>query len=139
MSNMLNTILENIDTATAIVTALSALVILLVREYVKIRKIIATKGALDELNKIIAPYSAEAVKSPATVLSGLTQKPVDGSKLDLTKKENKAIIVAQASYEQAVSEKPTILKKLGIDSAADVLPFVDVLYKSIIKPIAKKM
>lgn len=139
MSNILNTILENIDTATAIVTALSALVILLVREYVKIRKIIATKGALDELNKIIAPFSAEAVKSPTTVLSGLTQRPMDGSKLDLTKKENKAIIVAQASYEQAVSEKPTILKKLGINSAADVLPFVDVLYKSIIKPIAKKM
>jgi hypothetical protein len=36
--------------------------------------------------------------------------------------EGKALIVAAKAFEQAKAEKPSILKRLGIKSAADMIP-----------------
>jgi hypothetical protein len=51
--------------------------------------------------------------------------------------EGKALIVGQAAIEKAQKENPRLLKKLGINSAADAVPLVSSLYK-LIKPLVKK-
>lgn len=137
---MFDAILTNIDKMQAIVVGISALlgaivtlVITGIREYKRIRKEIAT----EEFKEIAAPFSKVAETEPMKVLANLVKPPVDYLPTIANSNEGKALIVGQAAIEQAQKEKPSILKKLGINSAADAVPIVSSLYK-LIKPLVKK-
>lgn len=137
---MFDAILSNIDKMQAIVVALSALigaivtlVITSIREYKRIRKEIAA----EEFKEIAAPFSKIAETQPMKVLETLNNPPVDKSPMIANSNEGKALIVGQAAIEKAQKEKPSLLKKLGINSAADAVPLVSSLYK-LIKPLVKK-
>ena len=137
---MFDTILSNIDKMQAIVVALSALigaivtlVITGIREYKRIKKEIAA----EEFKEIAAPFSKIAETQPMKVLETLNNPPVDKSPMIANSNEGKALIVGQAAIEKAQKENPRLLKKLGINSAADAVPLVSSLYK-LIKPLVKK-
>ena len=134
---MFDTILSNIDKMQAIIVALSALigaivtlVITCIREYKRIRKEIAA----EEFKEIAAPFCKIAETEPMKVLENLIKPPVDSLPSIANSNEGKALIVAQATIEKA---NPKILKKLGINSAADAVPLVSSMYK-LIKPLVKK-
>ena len=137
---MFDTILSNIDKMQAIVAGMSALigaivtlVITGIREYKRIRREIAA----EEFKEIAAPFSKIAETEPMKVLANLINPPVDDSPLIANSNEGKALIVSQAAIEKAQKDKPSLLKKLGINSAADAVPIVSSLYK-LIKPLVKK-
>ncbi len=137
---MFDAILSNIDKMQAIIVALSALigaiatlVITSIREYKRIRKEIAA----EEFKEIAAPFSKIAETQPMKVLETLNNPPVDKSPMIANSNEGKALIVGQAAIEKAQKENPRLLKKLGINSAADAVPLVSSLYK-LIKPLVKK-
>ena len=137
---MFDTILSNIDKMQAIVGGISALigaivtlVITSIREYKRIRKEIAA----EEFKELAAPFSKIAETEPLKVLANLITPPVADSPLIANSNEGKALIVGQAAIEKAQKEKPSILKKLDINSAADAVPLVSSLYK-LIKPLVKK-
>lgn len=137
---MFDAILSNIDKMQAIVVALSALigaivtlVITCIREYKRIKKEIAA----EEFKEIAAPFCKIAETQPMKVLETLNNPPVDKSPMIANSNEGKALIVGQAAIEKAQKEKPSLLKKLGINSAADAVPLVSSLYK-LIKPLVKK-
>jgi hypothetical protein len=137
---MFDAILSNIDKMQAIIVALSALigaivtlVITCIREYKRIRKEIAA----EEFKEIAAPFCKIAETQPMKVLETLINPPVDNSPMIANSNEGKALIVGQAAIEKAQIKKPSILKKLGINSAADAVPLVSSLYK-LIKPLVKK-
>ncbi|MDD2314416.1 MAG: hypothetical protein PHX12_06070 [Proteiniphilum sp.] len=137
---MFDTILSNIDKMQAIIVALSALigaivtlVITGIREYKRIRKEIAA----EEFKEIAAPFSKVAETQPMKVLANLINPPIDSLPTIANSNEGKALIVGQAAIEKAQKEKPSLLKKLGINSAADAVPLVSSLYK-LIKPLVKK-
>lgn len=137
---MFDAILSNIDKMQAIVVALSALigaivtlVITSIREYKRIKKEIAA----EEFKEIAAPFSKIAETQPMKVLETLNNPPVDKSPMIANSNEGKALIVGQAAIEKAQKEKPSLLKRLGINSAADAVPLVSSLYK-LIKPLVKK-
>ena len=137
---MFDTILSNIDKMQAIVAGMSALigaivtlVITSIREYKRIRKEIAA----EEFKEIAAPFSKIAETEPMKVLANLINPPVDCLPTIANSNEGKALIVGQAAIEKAQKEKPSILKKLGINSAADAVPLVSSLYK-LVKPLVKK-
>ena len=137
---MFDAILSNIDKMQAIVVALSALigaivtlVITSIREYKRIKKEIAA----EEFKEIAAPFSKIAETQPMKVLETLNNPPVDKSPMIANSNEGKALIVGQAAIEKAQKENPRLLKKLGINSAADAVPLVSSMYK-LIKPLVKK-
>ena len=137
---MFDTILSNIDKMQAIIVALSALigaivtlVITGIREYKRIRKEIAA----EEFKEIAAPFSKVAETQPMKVLANLINPPIDSLPTIANSNEGKALIVGQAAIEKAQKEKPSLLKKLGINSAADAVPLVSSLYK-LIKPLVVK-
>ena len=137
---MFDTILSNIDKMQAIVAGMSALigaivtlVITSIREYKRIRKEIAA----EEFKEIAAPFSKIAETQPMKVLETLIKPPVDSLPSIANSNEGKALIVGQAAIEKAQQEKPSILKKLGINSAADAVPLVSSMYK-LVKPLVKK-
>lgn len=143
---MFDAILTNIDKMQAIVVGISALlgaivtlVITGIREYKRIRKEIAT----EEFKEIAAPFIGTAENSPLSVLNDLVNIPRTEHNIPLTQKtantnEGKALVVAQAAIEQAKDKKPSILKKLGINSALDAVPIISGLYQGIIKPALKR-
>lgn len=137
---MFDTILSNIDKMQAIVVAISALigaivtlVITGIREYKRIRKELAA----EEFKEIAAPFSKIAETQPMKVLENLINPPIDSFSSIANSNEGKALIVGQAAIEKAQKDKPSILKKLGINSAADAVPIISSLYK-LIKPLVKK-
>ena len=137
---MFDTILSNIDKMQAIVVGISALlgaivtlVITGIREYKRIRKELAA----EEFKEIAVPFSKIAETEPMKVLANLINPPVRRFPIIANSNEGKALIVGQAAIEKAQKEKPSILKKLGINSAADAVPLVSSLYK-LIKPLVKK-
>ena len=137
---MFDAILTNIDKMQAIVVSISALlgaivtlVITGIHEYKRIRKELAA----EEFKEIAAPSSKIAETEPMKVLANLITPPVDNLPTIANTNEGKALIVGQAAIEKAQKDKPSILKKLGINSAADAVPLVSSLYK-LIKPLVKK-
>jgi hypothetical protein len=141
MSNLLDLILENIDKATLIVLALAGLLTTVIVQYKKLRKLLAEK----DLAEIIAPISSEADTKPANILNSLINKPLSldstaqhVSNGQINSNEGKALIVAAKAFEQAKAEKPSILKRLGINSVSDMIPIVSGVYQSIVKPILKR-
>ena len=130
MENILNSILANIEVITAIVLAVSGLLATIIAEYNKIKKLLAT----EEFNKIAAPLISIAETNPIQILDNLASLPSQDIHSYVNTNEWKAMVVAQATIEKA---NPKILKKLGINSAADAVPLVSSLYK-LIKPLVKK-
>ena len=130
MENILNSILANIEVITAIVLAVSGLLATIIAEYNKIKKLLAT----EEFNKIAAPLISIAETNPVQILDKLANLPSPDIHSYVNTNEGKAMVVAQATIEKA---NPKILKKLGINSAADAVPLVSSLYKQI-KPLVKK-
>ena len=130
MENILNSILANIEVITAIVLAVSGLLATVIAEYKKIKKLLAT----EEFNKIAAPLISIAETNPVQILDKLANLPSPDIHSYVNTNEGKAMVVAQATIEKA---NPKILKKLGINSAADAVPLVSSLYK-LIKPLVKK-
>ena len=130
MENILNSILANIEVITAIVLAISGLLATIIAEYKKIKKLLAT----EEFNKIAAPLISIAETNPIQILDNLASLPSQDIHSYVNTNEGKAKVVAQATIEKA---NPKILKKLGINSAADAVPLVSSMYK-LIKPLVKK-
>ena len=130
MENILNSILANIEVITAIVLAVSGLLVTIIAEYKKIKKLLA----IEEFNKIAAPLISIAETNPIQILDNLASLPSQDIHSYVNTNEGKAKVVAQATIEKA---NPKILKKLGINSAADAVPLVSSLYK-LIKPLVKK-
>ena len=130
MENILNSILANIEVITAIVLAVSGLLATIIAEYKKIKKLLA----IEEFNKIAAPLISIAETNPIQILDNLASLPSQDIHSYVNTNEGKAKVVAQATIEKA---NPKILKKLGINSAADAVPLVSSLYK-LIKPLVKK-
>ena len=130
MENILNSILANIEVITAIILALSGLLATIIAEYKKIKKLLA----IEEFNKIAAPLISIAETNPIQILDNLASLPSPDIHSYVNTNEGKAMVVAQATIEKA---NPKILKKLGINSAADAVPLVSSLYK-LIKPLVKK-
>ena len=130
MENILNSILANIEVITAIVLAVSGLLATIIAEYKKIKKLLAT----EEFNKIAAPLISIAETNPIQILDNLASLPSQDIHSYVNTNEGKAKVVAQATIEKA---NPKILKKLGINSAADAVPLVSSMYK-LIKPLVKK-
>ena len=118
---------------SALIGAIVTLVITGIREYKRIRKEIAA----EEFKELAAPFSKIAETEPMKVLETLIKPPVDSLPSIANSNEGKALIVGQAAIEKAQKEKPSILKKLGINGAADAVPLVSSLYK-LIKPLVKK-
>jgi len=106
--------------------------------YLKIKKIIDKNEAKDDFAALAAPFIAENEYSPTGLLDKLINPPIANSPRIANSNAGKALIAAQASIEQAKKEKPTILKRLGIHSAADAVPIVTALYQNLLKPILKK-
>ncbi len=141
MLNIFEIILQNIDKATAVILALAGLITTIVIQYRKIVKLLAMK----ELEELTAPIAAIAETKPQEVLASIIDKPLH---LDssaglvsigtIQSNLSKAEIVGTAAYEKAKAEKPNILKRLGIKSAADMIPIVSTVYQSIVKPILKR-
>ena len=141
MTNIFDLILANIDKATAIVLALAALITTVIVQYKKLLKLIAEK----DMAAIISPIAAEADTKPLNILNSLVNKPISldatahaVSNVQINSNEGKALIVAAKAFETAKAEKPNILKRLGIKSAADMIPIVSTVYQSIVKPILKR-
>jgi len=130
MENILNSILANIEVITAIVLAVSGLLATIIAEYKKIKKLLA----IEEFNKIAAPLISIAETNPIQILDNLASLPSQDIHSYVNTNEGKAKVVAQATIEKA---NPKILKKLGINSAADAVPLVSSLYK-LVKPLVKK-
>jgi len=130
MENILNSILANIEIITAIVLAISGLLATIIAEYKKIKKLLA----IEEFNKIAAPLISIAETNPIQILDNLASLPSQDIHSYINTNEGKAKVVAQATIEKA---NPKILKKLGINSAADAVPLVSSLYK-LVKPLVKK-
>ena len=130
MENILNSILANIEVITAIVLAISGLLATIIAEYKKIKKLLA----IEEFNKIAAPLISIAETNPIQILDNLASLPSQDIHSYVNTNEGKAKVVAQATIEKA---NPKILKKLGINSAADAVPLVSSLYK-LVKPLVKK-
>ena len=130
MENILNSILANIEVITTIILAISGLLVTIIAEYKKIKKLLAT----EEFNKIAAPLISIAETNPIQILDNLASLPSQDIHSYVNTNEGKAKVVAQATIEKA---NPKILKKLGINSAADAVPLVSSLYK-LIKPLVKK-
>jgi hypothetical protein len=142
----MNNILDIITSTQAIIIAISALITTVVVEYLKIRKMLSQQGieeARKELEEMAAPFIGTAENNPLSVLNGLINIPRTEHNIPLTQKtantnEGKALVVAQAAIEQAKDKKPSILKKLGINSALDAVPIISGLYQGIIKPALKR-
>lgn len=133
MTNIFAAILNNIETATAIVIAIGALIATAINQYKQIKRMLAEK----EFMEIAAPFSEKVETKPLDVLNQLIRPPVDSLPSIANSNEGKALIVGQAAIEKAEKENPSILKRLGIHSAVDAVPLISSLYK-IIKPLVKK-
>jgi hypothetical protein len=60
------------------------------------------------------------------------------SQTAINSNDGKQLIVAAAAYEATKATKPKILRKLGIKSVNDMLPFVSLIYQGVVKPIIKR-
>jgi len=141
MSNLLDIILQNIDKITAIILALAALITTIIVQYKKLLKLLAEK----DIAAIISPIAAEAETKPMNILSSIINKPLEldataqaVSPTQINSNDGKALIVATKAFETAQAEKPNLLKRLGIKSAADMIPIVTTVYQGIVKPILKR-
>ena len=136
--NQLIAMFGNIET---LVSAASGAVIAAIVLDQKIKKMLAEKS----LEAIISPIAAEAETKPMQVLNTIVNKPLamDStaqavSQTAINSNDGKQLIVAAAAYEATKATKPKILRKLGIKSVNDMLPYVSLIYQGVVKPIIKR-
>jgi len=141
INEIINQLIAMFGNIQTLIGAASGAIIAGIVLYQKIKKMLAE----GDLNAIIAPIAAEAENKPLQVLNSIVNKPMelDGtanavSHAQVYSNEGKALIVATKAFETAKAEKPNILKKLGITSAADMIPIVSAAYQGIVKPIIKR-
>lgn len=131
MTNILNTILANIELATAIVAALVALGVAIAQGYKRIKaELNAAKSAI-ELAQAAVPLINMAESKPINLMSELVNKP-DYNIEQAYSNEGKNNIVAQALIER----EPSLLKKLKLKDVLQVGNFVSAVYTTV-KPIIK--
>ena len=125
----------------ALVAAASGAIVAAILLYQKIKKMLAEKS----LASIVAPIAAEAENKPMQVLNAIISKPIEldatahaVSQTTINSNDGKALIVAAKAFEIAKTDKPGVLKKLGINSVTDMIPFVSTIYQGIVKPIIKR-
>ena len=132
MENLLNMILRNIEIVTAIVVALSALIILIVKKYKEVMDMLKAK---EQLTQAAIPLIAGAKTDPMALAHTLVEKSlIETSKASLMLDEDstKKNIVAQALIER----EPKLLKKLKLKDLFQVGNFVSGVYQTV-KPIIK--
>ena len=141
INDFINQLIAMFGNIQTLIGAASGAVIAGIVLYQKIKKMLAE----NDLNAIITPIAAEAENKPLQVLNSIVNKPMelDGtanavSHAQVYSNEGKALIVAAKAFETVQAEKPSILKKLGITSAADMIPIVSAAYQGIVKPIIKR-
>ena len=128
MENILQTILNNIELVTAIVVAISGLVLLIVQKYKEIARALAEKELQTAANALIA----KAETAPKLLYGELLQKPTIHAGAFIDSNDGKNSIVTQALIEQ----KPSLLKKLKLKDALSVANWVSNAYQ-IVKPAIK--
>ena len=126
----------------SLITAAVSVIITAIAAY---KLIIEKWNARKTLESIVSPIAAEAENKPMSVLNSIINKPfeLDGtahavSQSTINSNEGKNLIVAAKAFETAKTEKPKVLKKLGINSVSDMIPLVSTIYQSIVKPIIKR-
>jgi len=132
MENLLNMVLRNIEIVTAIVVALSALVILVVKKY---KEVMAELKAEKALTEATLPYIGAAKTNPIALAQTLVNKDMtelSKASLELDEDATKKNIVAQALIER----EPKLLKKLKLKDLLQVGNFVSGVYQTV-KPIIK--
>ena len=133
----LGLLLVNIETLIGVAVGVAVAAIV---AYQKLKKLWAER----DLQAIVAPIAGKAENHAATLLHELVNKPafLDSaltavSKSDIESNVGKNAIVAATAYAEVKKEKPSLLKKLGINSVSDMIPIVSGIYGSIVKPIIK--
>ena len=126
-------------------TLITAAVSVIVTAIAAYKLIIEKLNARKTLESIVSPIAAEAENKPMSVLNAIINKPIEldatahaVSQSAINSNEGKSLIVAAKAFEVTKSEKPKILKKLGINSVTDMIPLVSTIYQGIVKPIIKR-
>lgn len=130
MTNLLDTILANLDKVMLIVTTISALAIAVIQAWKRIKQEIASE-ARAELREATAPLIAIAEDKPQVLLNQLVNAPLL-SAIETHSNEGKRNIVASALIER----EPKLLKKLKLNDLLSVANFVSGFYQ-VVKPIIK--
>lgn len=141
INDFINQLIAMFGNLETLISAASGAVIAAIVLYQKIKKMLAEKS----LEAIISPIAAEAENKPMQVLNTIINKPLamDStaqavSQTLINSNDGKQLIVAAAAYEATKATKPKILRKLGIKSVNDMLPFVSLIYQGVVKPIIKR-
>jgi hypothetical protein len=140
--NYINQIIALIGGVEALIAALVGAATAGIIAYQKLKKL----WAMRDLEQIAAPLMAIAETKPQAILDKIINKPahLDGSLTavslsDLTSNASKTEIVGTAAFEVAKKEKKSILNRLGINSAADMINLMPTIYQSVAKPIIKSL
>jgi hypothetical protein len=141
INDFINQLIAMFGNLETLISAASGAIIAAIVLYQKIKKILAEKS----LAAIISPIAAEAENKPELVLNSIVNKPLalDStaqavSQTAINSNDGKQLIVAAAAYEATKATNPKILRKLGIKSVNDMLPFVSLIYQGVVKPIIKR-
>jgi hypothetical protein len=141
VNDFINQLIAMFGNLETLISAASGAAIAAIVLYQKIKKMLAEKS----LEAIISPIAAEAENKPMQVLNSIVNKPLamDStaqavSQTAINSNDGKQLIVAAAAYETTKATKPKILRKLGIKSVNDMMPFVSLIYQGIVKPIIKR-
>jgi len=141
VNDFINQLIAMFGNLETLISAASGAAIAAIVLYQKIKKMLAEKS----LEAIISPIAAEAENKPMQVLNTIINKPLamDStaqavSQTLINSNDGKQLIVAAAAYEATKATKPKILRKLGIKSVNDMLPFVSLIYQGVVKPIIKR-
>ena len=142
INNLINQLIAMFGNIETLIGAATGAIVAAIILYQKIKTMLAEKS----LSAIISPIAAEAEHKPMDVLNSILIKPLslDGdvqavSQSMVKSNGGKELIVAAKAFEVTKRDKPSILKKLGINSVTDMLPFVSVIYQSVVKPIIRKL
>lgn len=145
MTNINELITQLVAMFGNIETLITAAVSVIVTAIAAYKLIIEKLNARKTLESIVSPIAAEAENKPMSVLNAIINKPfeLDGtahavSQSAINSNEGKSLIVAAKAFEIAKTDKPGVLKKLGINSVTDMIPFVSTIYQGIVKPIIKR-
>ena len=145
MNNINELITQLVAMFGNIETLITAAVSVIVTAIAAYKLVIEKWNARKTLESIVSPIAAEAENKPMSVLSSIINKPLelDGTAHPVSQglinsNEGKSLIVAAKAFETAKTEKPKLLKKLGITSVADMIPLVSTIYQGIVKPIIKR-
>lgn len=140
----MQTIIDYLSQIQNLIAVLAAIILAAIAYYWQIKA--ALGKAKTELANIAMPMIGKAEDSPAELLRTIVDKPANLNQsitavtpLFINSNEGKNLIVSSAAFEKAKTEKPKLLKKLGISSISDMIPFISNVYQFAAKPIIKAM